>query len=511
VRYPLLRTMLLSFRYPSVAEIILARNVANIPDIDTYVSDLSALAGDEENLQKWLKANLKNYLVRDFDEVRPVKEAALDAPSWMKKAVEKGDLVEVKLDAPFKSKIAHVMDWLKSDDKPERLERLTVPEAIKQSQDWTDQLHKKKLAEDPTLGEKLIKQYPDGVSWKELTSEAALILEGKKMNHCVGGSTYINKVMEKESKIWSLRDSSNNPQCTVELEGDHVLQMKGYGDGPIKPEFTQYVKDLLRRKNPRQVRDLENVHLYALDNRIVDLEDIKKEPKLAEKKLAELIGKEKSKAGKPTLDANGVTFSLHVYDMLTLLEGLKPDGIEPDHLKNLIDADYFDSAPGMEYEDVSSLLDSIEKKHPKTYKKMMALIKKVEEESEDEFSDNKSGKWLLSHESEVPEIYQAAQDAVSDGWSVGTADAAVKYVEEQLLKNDPEWESGSSLYSGDKGNIVLNLSWKAVLDGELGDSTSSSYGGRGSRRSEGFESEFNEEAATDRFYAALQENNFAID
>ncbi|WP_353889043.1 PcfJ domain-containing protein [uncultured Flavobacterium sp.] len=53
-----------------------------------------------------------------------------------------------------------------------------------------------------------------------LKSESSYIREGKLMSHCVGSYYGRDKI------IYSLRDSKNNPHCTIE----HGQQIKGKGN-----------------------------------------------------------------------------------------------------------------------------------------------------------------------------------------------------------------------------------------------------------------------------------------
>ena len=189
-RYPAIQNLIEPlWAYPVLAEIVLARNVINVDEIEKFVNEFRT---EKPSVDKWLRANLRNWLIRDSEagelKLKPDEPGLKELPSWAKKAVEQGEaLYDVVIDKPLRDKIDHVIDYLKSDDAPKRLDALTVPEAMKQADAWTKMLTKKKVNPlDAAEGEKIIKKYPDGFTWRELTNEAALSREGTEMGHCVG-------------------------------------------------------------------------------------------------------------------------------------------------------------------------------------------------------------------------------------------------------------------------------------------------------------------------------------
>ena len=74
----------------------------------------------------------------------------------------------------------------------------------------------------------------DGNFIIELKSENDLKVEGKKMRHCVGN--YVNAVESGSSRIFSIRDRSNNPLITIETGPNMIAFRQAYGPGNSQPD-----------------------------------------------------------------------------------------------------------------------------------------------------------------------------------------------------------------------------------------------------------------------------------
>jgi hypothetical protein len=536
--------------YPTLAAIVLGRNVANTKEIEDYINGIET--GDKR-VDQWLKQTLRKYLIRDYEQVAPVNKAEENSPEWLKKSLEKGDkVVQVRLDNTFKDKIQHIIDYLKSQDAPQNLDRLTVPEALKQSDAWTQQLVKKKVDQDVALqGEDILKTYPDGYSWRELTSEASLALEGKKMGHCVG--SYWSSVQSGKTRIDSLRDPQNEPHCTIEIRMGKIEQIKGKGNKAVVEQYRHYVKDFLNDGDLAgdekvSTRDLQNAGLVEMDGTVYDLEEIKKNPKILEDISPDTIeshSEELGSVGFIVLDGKaytsaevredaaltkkliqrvgGITLSdetevRHDEDdgsievgckwMDAAIDMLPLRGKDADELKGLLDDTYnVEFRVKDESSAISGLYDHLKEKGPATYKKLMDELKRVATASDDDREDRYDsyswcGEFLSEHEEELPEIYQAVLTALNDGWEVGTQDKAHQYVKNLL--GEFEWEYASTSEDSD-GTVWLKLTPEALSRGEVGDIVKDPMSRRG-----GFDYDFSEDAAKGRFLEALHEENYLV-
>lgn len=522
-RYP----AILKILYPAVAEVVLARNVVNMESIDSYIDKLADNDDTNESMKKWLKGNLRNWLINDSEDATQVKDPPKNfSPDWLLKALERGEKVyDVHVPQPLHNKIQHAMDWFKSGDAPARLDRMTVPEAFKQSNAWTQRLMKKKIDKDATEGEKLIKEYPDGYSWREIASEASCAREGNLMGHCAGG--YWNRIERGDVKIWSLRDPDNEPHATIELSpgNNYVRQIKGKGNTAVVEAYHRYVKDLLND----QLKDwsvdsgeLTNAGMIQLEDKVYDLEDLKK-PELSRKLVTWFLTQhgfpkkdlEQVKSGVPTKD--GILLEIDGLDQFLELLECMPDVRTKDtqSLKDLVEQHYDGNASSIKDSDyvIQAMFDYLKEKHPKTFEKLMADIARIDSEQDHdedtEFDRNRPGKWLNDNQENLENIYGAVEQALQDGESVGTADAAYRYVIEML--DDMKWDDGSYVSADPQGNFSIMVSFKTLTgtsdypvepEGDPFDS-------RGRRG--GFDSEYDEVAGNERFYELLRENDYTVD
>lgn len=253
--------------------LIIARNILNVKDINEYIEQLIHLVRNKERkevLEKWIKGNLKNYLKNDYPNTSPITHYDDNAPTWLKKALDtKQEVVHIYIEPTFKQKINHVLDYLNSVDG--NISRISVPNAIIQSIEWTKRLNKKATLEEDFDGIKIVKQMGDGFNWVLVSSKHALDREGKLMNHCVG--SYYNEVKNDKILILSLRDSKNLPHCTVEYDkqSNGIMQIKGKSNGEVKTEYVKYIKQLMEHPPSFMPIDyVSNTELLELGFVVVD-------------------------------------------------------------------------------------------------------------------------------------------------------------------------------------------------------------------------------------------------
>jgi hypothetical protein len=77
------------------------------------------------------------------------------------------------------------------------------------------------------------------------------------MGHCTKDERqgYFNKIKAKKIELWSLRDTSNGPHCTIEfdIKGKKVLQIKGKQKGGVVKKYIPYVKEFLKSQEKRKI------------------------------------------------------------------------------------------------------------------------------------------------------------------------------------------------------------------------------------------------------------------
>lgn len=139
----------------------------------------------------------------------------------------------------------HIIDYLKSSKAPKRLRKMSYKQAYRKADEWTKALQKKGAHIVETEEDiKVIYTWKSGMRLVRLVGENAFKREGYLMRHCV--ASYYG---DSSLTIYSLRDSNNDPHCTIEVMEDveHIQQIKGKGNGPIHPKYVEYVIDSLER------------------------------------------------------------------------------------------------------------------------------------------------------------------------------------------------------------------------------------------------------------------------
>lgn len=133
-------------------------------------------------------------------------------------------------------------------------------QAVLKEKEWIKVLNKD---DNDIIGQiKIIKNFGDGFKIVQLLDQSARSFEGSKMNHCV--ASYSDKDV-----IYSLRDELNEPHCTMELTGQLINQIKGYGNGKVSPKYVKYVLVFLKELNLKvDYYDMNNIGYYHLNSKL---------------------------------------------------------------------------------------------------------------------------------------------------------------------------------------------------------------------------------------------------
>lgn len=184
-------------------------------------------------IKKWVDANYQNFLKKNA----PLEQGVFD----------------------------HVMDWMKSPEASKymaRLERVSVPAAVDLSNKWTVEMNKKNqkaLEKVKNLdGTKIVYSFSNGYTFVKLETKESYMREGMAMGHCVGSYDPSDLDME----IYSLRDSNNEPHCTIEFEvrARNLAQIKGKQNGPVIEKYHKLVVEFLNQFN------FDTAYSYDLKN-----------------------------------------------------------------------------------------------------------------------------------------------------------------------------------------------------------------------------------------------------
>jgi hypothetical protein len=139
-------------------------------------------------------------------------------------------------------------------------------EMVKEQNARKDELHiTKKLKEFPDIAkryEELYEKYfykSEGYIIRPAKDAGEIIMEGRKLHHCVGGDNYLRKHDQGKTTILFLRreKSPNRPYYTIEIEGNKILQWYGIRDSkPNKQKIEKwlegYTNNLETKKKSRK-------------------------------------------------------------------------------------------------------------------------------------------------------------------------------------------------------------------------------------------------------------------
>jgi len=314
-----------------------ARNILNPEAIKKHAEGLikTLEAADIEdkklqNIKKWMLSNYVKgiinsdyterilFLIKNEQDKQSIKYYFFknkQIPDWITKAFEndekiyifpeedKGfgdldDLFERITDIDFN----HFIDFIKTSNFPNDPSRVSFDQMRELVRRWDEEDVKIKDENKIQEGEKLYKEYADGMKWVLLTNKEAMQNESRisRMNHCIGRideqtgtNDYIRLVTEGKRKqgvsfegfAFSLRDNKNNPYATafyvVEDRGDlkitgYFNQIKGYSNCNINTAtYNQVDKEIRKGIQDRDCEELGQIN--SNEKYVVDLlRDVKR-------------------------------------------------------------------------------------------------------------------------------------------------------------------------------------------------------------------------------------------
>lgn len=240
-------------------------------DLDSYLQQIVKNKSTYYNLamdykEEWdyqIVDFLKKLIKKDktvFKKIDPTEleklaqKEKISLTDWDIKDAENGSLVVFKpLNAKFTQDIEHLADWLvhivASKGSSTVLHDLRGVQSLEianqQADKYFNAISSNIEDSEEKEGTKTILQLPNGFRWVEVMSEPCLSREGKLMGHCVGG--YSHSVKGGYKKIFSLRDSKNEPHVTIEFDvnTDAIKQIKGKENEPPVEKYWHHVAKFL--------------------------------------------------------------------------------------------------------------------------------------------------------------------------------------------------------------------------------------------------------------------------
>ena len=109
---------------------------------------------------------------------------------------------------------------------------------------------------------KVVMTYPDGWNMVELISENDIFVEGEKMHNCLRNrnADFWPGVQSGRTKLFSLRNPSNQPTVSIEAQGKKVMQIKGHNNAEVfDQDLVDKIKDFFDdREDIQKTSDKRN-------------------------------------------------------------------------------------------------------------------------------------------------------------------------------------------------------------------------------------------------------------
>lgn len=228
----------------------LSKNI--LGDVKNTLRDLAEKLTHDEVVQKWINSVFRNWLINDGPATKVV-ELAPEAPEWAKKAMSQNDLFDIDWKAAT-DQLRELVDYLHYlNTQGTSFTSMSVPEAIRQNEEWHAQLAGRK-AQEALLNEEGIEtvlKLEGGYSWVSVHGADALDREGNEMGHCVG--SYFDQVSRGLNTIYSLRDAKNDPHITIEVRGNDVDQIKGKANKEVIAKYRGTIIPFLLHLKPDSI------------------------------------------------------------------------------------------------------------------------------------------------------------------------------------------------------------------------------------------------------------------
>jgi hypothetical protein len=167
----------------------------------------------------------------------------------------------------FKADIEHICDFLNNIPESEQMKQLNgnYEQILSNANKWStiSQKRGEKIKDKEESGLVPIMSFDNGYVLVQLTTKANCEREGNVMGHCVGGYD------PKKTKLFSLRDSDNNPHVTIQTDfKNNIKQIKGNSNLAPLPKYQQMIR-LFLSKNPQYTvrADGENIGMEKYNDK----------------------------------------------------------------------------------------------------------------------------------------------------------------------------------------------------------------------------------------------------
>ena len=141
------------------------------------------------------------------------------------------------------------------------LGRLSVRDAALQTRAWRKRRARAEGNDAEGEDVRTVMRFPDGFRVVRLLTPKALDRESALCGHCVGEGGYDRDLRAEHARVYSLRDGENTPHATVAARDGDVVEVRGFGNGPVPATLRQRVKDFLLAARLRLCGDHDKLGL----------------------------------------------------------------------------------------------------------------------------------------------------------------------------------------------------------------------------------------------------------
>lgn len=219
-----------------VFSFIKKNNIKELAKVEEFLDELIA----KENKKSELKVSeVPEELLPIYNNLPDgkVKAYFLRLCRTNKLPVDRTDLLE---------KFNTINHFIQENTNAQNIDNIEFDKLYKAAKDWEDSFTNVKIEEDDVTIDPSCIVFDDwtkpefkGHFIYQIKTEDEMKLEGKLMNHCVGGETHTQGMLNGSELIFSLRTSSNKPLVTIETSPDMFTFRQTFGYGNREPSTEQ--------------------------------------------------------------------------------------------------------------------------------------------------------------------------------------------------------------------------------------------------------------------------------
>jgi hypothetical protein len=230
------------------------QEIRYMSELDRMISNTNLPEDQKANFYKWVdRVAIPSYRPNQFDPENYTYPKFSQMPNPL---------------YGIQGEINHIYDWYVDhlDQSPRfNIFSMTLDQALQASDRWHEELANKTSTKTFTKIKKENGQIVDSnvvfifdkeiidridlsekyVGWMivKITEENDFDIEGDIMGHCVGTNNYFDQFQRGAIEIFSLRDESNQPHATIEIDlPDSVQQIKGKGNSRPKDDYLKLIQ-----------------------------------------------------------------------------------------------------------------------------------------------------------------------------------------------------------------------------------------------------------------------------